>query len=48
MGSFEVAMDVERKLEEFEKRRKHGMRLVATGVWPAELTFPHIGGMISG
>jgi transposase len=37
MVSFEVPMDIERKLEDLEKRRKHGTRLLAAGVWPAEV-----------
>lgn len=30
-------MDIELKLEELEKRRKQGMRLLAAGIWPAEV-----------
>jgi len=30
-------MDIERKLDELERRRKQGMRLLAAGVWPAEV-----------
>ena len=30
-------MDVEKQLKELEQRRKRGMRLLGTGVWPAEV-----------
>lgn len=32
--TFEVRMDIEQQLEQ---RRKRGMRLLADGVWPAEV-----------
>jgi transposase len=35
--TFEVPMDIEQKLEELEKRRRQGMRLLSAGVWPAEV-----------
>jgi transposase len=37
MVTFEVRMAIEEKLEELERRRKQGMRLLAAGVWPAEV-----------
>lgn len=37
MVTFEVRMAIEEKLEELEQRRKQGMRLLAAGVWPAEV-----------
>jgi len=30
-------MDIEQQLQELERRRKRGMRLLAAGVWPAEV-----------
>jgi len=30
-------MEIEQKLDELERRRKRGMRLLAAGVWPAEV-----------
>ena len=37
MVTFEVRMDIEEQLEELERRRRQGMRLVVAGVWPAEV-----------
>jgi transposase len=37
MVIFEVAMEFEQQLKELEQRRKRGMRLLAEGVWPAEV-----------
>jgi hypothetical protein len=30
-------MGIKQQLKELEKRRKHGMRLLAEGLWPAEV-----------
>src|SRR6185437_1585000 len=37
MVIFEVQMGIEQQLKELEKRRKRGMRLLAEGLWPAEV-----------
>jgi hypothetical protein len=37
MVIFEVLMGIEQQLRELEKRRKRGMRLLAEGLWPAEV-----------
>src|ERR1700690_3663607 len=34
---FEVRMGIEQQLKELERRRKRGMRLLANGLWPAEV-----------
>src|SRR6186713_1650512 len=37
MVIFEVRMGIEQQLKDLEKRRKRGMRLLAEGLWPAEV-----------
>jgi transposase len=37
MVTFEVRMGIEEQLEELERQRKQGVRLLAAGVWPAEV-----------
>ena len=37
MVIFEVRMGIEQQLKDLEKRRKRGMRLLAQGLWPAEV-----------
>jgi hypothetical protein len=37
MVIFEVQMGIEQQLKVLEKRRKRGMRLLAEGLWPAEV-----------
>jgi transposase len=37
MVIFEVQMSIEQQLKDLEKRRKRGMRLLADGLWPAEI-----------
>src|SRR5260370_3319587 len=37
MVIFEVQMGIEQQLKDLEKRRKRGMRLLADGLWPAEV-----------
>src|SRR5258707_5085872 len=36
MVTFEVRMDIEQQLQEVERRRNQGMRLLAADVWPAQ------------
>lgn len=38
MVIFEVRMGIEQQRKELEKRRRRGIRLLAKGVWPAEVT----------
>jgi transposase len=37
MVIFEVRMGIEQQLKDLERRRKRGMRLLAEGLWPAEV-----------